>query len=167
MIDMFGRKIKVNRMPDEVPDKKETVQEEKTEPADEKSDRNLDSGSGEEIKSWKRLDKLLNGLYGISALSVYAYDFRQNLIKPKCIYGVGISRLSIESFLSLNSPTVMRKATGFEDALLYRARYISKYRADGKEYLVILSSTRFEGFSASVLSNAAALIQNAIANLTG
>ena len=61
----------------------------------------------------------------------------------------------------------MRKATGFEDAPLYRARYISKYRAGSKEYLVIMSSTRFEGFSIPELINIPVLVQNAISNITG
>lgn len=47
-------------------------------------------------------------LYDISALSVYSYDYQQDFIKPKRIYGIEISRLSIENYLSLKSPTVMR-----------------------------------------------------------
>lgn len=170
MIDVFGfgerRKIKVNRLPDEAPDKAQQQAKAKPKPITGKNDSDRDGGGNEEIKSCKQLEKLLERLYGISALSVYEYDYRQDLIEPKCVYGIEISRLRIEDYISLGAPAVMRKATGFEDAPLYRARYISKYRTDDKEYLVILSSSRFEGFSASVLSNIPVLIRNAIANIT-
>lgn len=164
---MFGfgeRKIKINQLPEE---KTETKPQSKTEQKltyTEKETENKDNSH--DIKSYKQLDKLLMKLYDISALSVYSYDYQQDFIKPKRIYGIEISRLSIENYLSLKSPTVMRKATGFDDAPLYRARYISKYRADNKEYLVIMSSTRFEGFSIPELINIPVLIKNAISNIT-
>lgn len=165
---MFGfgeRKIKVNQIPEEMT---ETKPQSKTEQNSIKSEKTANNQDGSnEIKSYKQLDKLLERLYDISALSVYEYEYQQDFIKPKCVYGIEISRLSIEDYLSLKSQTVMRKATGFEDAPLYRARYISKYRTDGKEYLVVMSSTRFEGFSVSELINIPVLIQNAIANITG
>lgn len=164
---MFGfgeRKIKISQLPAEV--KEEEMQSSERNPINteklDKADKNK-----AEIKSYKQLDKLLVKLYDISALSVYEYDYQQDFIKPKRIYGIEISRLSIEDYLSLKSPTVMRKATGFDDAPLYRARYISKYRADSKEYLVIMSSTRFEGFTISELINIPVLVQNAISNITG
>lgn len=165
---MFGfgeRKIKINQLPEE---KTETKPQSKTEQKltyTEKETENKDNSH--DIKSYKQLDKLLMKLYDISALSVYSYDYQQDFIKPKRIYGIEIPRLSIENYLSLKSPIVMRKATGFEDAPLYRARYISKYRAGSKEYLVIMSSTRFEGFSIPELINIPVLVQNAISNITG
>ena len=157
---MFGfgeRKIKINQLPEEKTETKPQSETEQKLTYTEKETENKDNSH----------DKLLMKLYDISALSVYSYDYQQDFIKPKRIYGIEISRLSIENYLSLKSPTVMRKATGFDDAPLYRARYISKYRADNKEYLVIMSSTRFEGFSIPELINIPVLIKNAISNITG
>lgn len=165
---MFGfgeRKIKINKLTEEIPETKPQNQiEQKSETV-----KNIDNSQNinNEIKSYKQLDKLLVRLYDISALSVYEYEYQQDFIKPKRVYGIEISSLSIENYLSLKSPTIIRKATGFDDAPLYRARYISKYRAGNKEYLVIMSSTRFECFSVSEVINMPVLVQNAISNITG
>lgn len=164
---MFGfgeRKIKITQLPTEA--EKEEMKSPERNPI---NTENLDKAdkNESEIKSYKQLDKLLVRLYDISALSVYEYEYQQDFIKPKRVYGIEISNLSIENYLSLKSPTIMRKATGLNDAPLYRARYISKYRADSKEYLVVMSSTRFEGFAVSELINIPVLVQNAISNITG
>ncbi len=110
---MFGfgeRKIKINQLPENVIETKPQSKAEKkltyTEEAESKD-------NSHDIKSYKQLDKLLMKLYDISALSVYSYDYQQDFIKPKRTYGIEISKLSIEDYLSLKSPTVMRKATGF------------------------------------------------------
>lgn len=165
---MFGfgeRKIKVNQLPKEKSEIKPQNKIEQKPTNTEKEAENKDNNH--DIKSYKQLDKLLIKLYDISALSIYAYDYQQDFIEPKKVYGIEISRLSVEDYLSLKSPTVMRKATGLDDAPMYRARYISKYRAGSMEYLVIMSNTRFEGFSISELINIPVLIQNAISNITG
>lgn len=108
---MFGfgeRKIKINQFTEDVI---ETSKAEKKLTYTEKETKNKDNDH--DIKSYKQLDKLLMKLYDISALSVYSYDYQQDFIKPKRTYGIKISKLSIEDYLSLKSPTVMRKATGF------------------------------------------------------
>lgn len=162
---MFGfgeKKIKVNQLPCSETDNEDQKVSESKPIKTEKSDKDKS-----EIKSYKQLDELLVRLYNISALSVYEYDYQQDLIKPKRLYGVEISRLSIEDYISLKSQIVMRNATGFDDAPLYRARYISKYRAGNKEYLVIMSSVRFEGFAIPDLINIPVLVQNTISNIMG
>ena len=108
----FGEiKIKINQLPENVIETKPQSKAEQKLTYTKKESENKDNSH--DIKSYKQLDKLLMKLYDISALSVYSYDYQQDFIKPKRTYGIKISKLSIEDYLSLKSPTVMRKATGF------------------------------------------------------
>lgn len=157
----FGRKIKVNQIPEEKVESKKKPEAAQLQRIIKPEKEEHDT----EIKSYKQLEKQLERLYAVSAMSIYTYEYKQDFIKPKRIYGIELSRLSIEDYISLKSQMIMRNAIGFEDTPMYRARYISKYRANDREYLVVLSSTHFEGFSVSGLINIPVLIQNAIANI--
>lgn len=95
---------------------------------------------------FQKLEKELEDLYGISAMTVYAYT-PSDFIRPKCVYGARLSAITVEKYLSLKVTTIFRSAMGFEDAPQYRARHVSTYSVGKREYMVILSSSKFEGFA--------------------
>lgn len=86
--------------------------------------------------------------------TVYQYFLSNGIYRFQKITNGGtvLSEITLERYLSIDVPTIFRRATGLAEASEYRSRLVMLYQFDGKNYIFVWSSILYEGIDNEVIS---------------
>ena len=86
--------------------------------------------------------------------TVYQYFLSNGIYRFQKITNGGtvLSEITLERYLSIDVPTIFRRATGLAEASEYRSRLAMLYQFDGKNYIFVWSSILYEGIDNEVIS---------------
>lgn len=107
----------------------------------------------------KELTKFSTEQLHLSDFTVYQYFFSDSRYQFQKISGdIFLTEITLEKYLSIPKPTVIRRATGLAETKEYRSRLVLLCRFENKDYIFMWSSILYEAFDEELIKRLQTLL---------